>query len=96
LVAKASLVCVECFWCVFIREGEEMQNRFGASNLEGRGYISILAAVAVSLLSVAVGALAGVALAQGEGGDVNIHASDCSQVQAIFIQQFYLDLVGEV
>ena len=62
-----------------------MQNRFGASVLEGRGYISFLAAVAASLLSVVVGALLGVALAQDDGGGVNIHASDCSQVQAIFI-----------
>jgi hypothetical protein len=69
-----------------------MQDRFGASILEGRGYIVVLAALGASLLSVVVGALAGVALAQGEGGgDVNIDASDCSQVQAIFIQQFLDD-----
>jgi hypothetical protein len=73
----------------FSFRGRDMWNRFEASILEGRGYIVVLAALAASLLSVVVGALAGVALAQGEGGgDVNIDASDCSQVQAIFIQQF--------
>jgi LPXTG-motif cell wall-anchored protein len=56
-----------------------MQSRFGASVLEGRGYISFLAAVAASLLSVVVGALLGVALAQDDGGGgVNTHAIDCS------------------
>jgi LPXTG-motif cell wall-anchored protein len=56
-----------------------MQNRFGASVLEGRGYISFLAAVAASLLSVVVGALLGVALAHDDGGGgVNTHAIDCS------------------
>jgi|SRR5215211_2472493 len=65
-----------------------MRDRFGAL-LEGRSYISVLAAWAASLLTIAVGFLAGVALAQDDGGgDVNIHASDCSQVQAIFIRQF--------
>ncbi len=68
-----------------------MWTRFEASILEGKHYFTALA-LSASLLIVLFGIVAGAALAQDDGGDgsggVNITASDCSQVQVIFINQF--------
>jgi hypothetical protein len=68
-----------------------VRNRTEASILEGRRYTVVLAALVASVLLFAMWAFGGVAFAQdeddgdGEGGGVNLQATDCSQIQAIFI-----------
>src|SRR5919199_2996807 len=69
-----------------------MRNRSEASILGGRRHIVVVAALVTSLLVLLMYALANAAWAQDTGGGgVNIQASNCSQVQAIFIRQFLVN-----
>ena len=73
-----------------------MRNRSEASILGGKHHTTVLAALVTSVLLFVMSAFGGVALAQedgdgagdGSGGGVNLQATNCSQIQAIFIQQF--------
>src|SRR5215218_3569585 len=68
-----------------------MWNRFDASILVGRRSTVVLAALASIGLIFLVYVLGEPALAQDDGGGsggVNIQATDCSQIQIIFINQF--------
>jgi hypothetical protein len=82
---------------IFIAEVGGMWNRFEASILDGRHNVAVLATLTASLLVVLLGIVAGVALAQDDGGGgAGIDANDCSQVQIIFINQFINNDDGEV
>src|SRR5215217_4216151 len=68
-----------------------MWNRFDASiSVNRRNTVVLAASVSIGLIFL-IYVLGGPALAQDDGGGsggVNIQATDCSQIQIIFINQF--------